>query len=235
MIAWSYTRLKDFERCPLIFKLKYVTKEILFTENAATKEGTRKHKILENATKALVRTPDLKLVESDVSHVYPILNGFIKSNDSINAELELAFNSRLEKCSWFAQEAWLRIKIDLVGVKKGALTDTAFETQRDVAAIIDWKTGKVRVDEDQLRLYNLGILLSDPNIGEAQSSLVFIDQKQVSKVLATRRTQMAVEIEEFADRAEAIQIASEKDHWPPQQNQFCGRCEANVLQCEFKR
>ena len=232
MIAWSYTRLKDFERCPRIFQLKYITKAIKFdSANPALKEGTRKHKILERATLALQKDINASLPPSDLSHVYPMVKQFVATNTNIVAEKDIAMRRKLQSCSWFDKETWLRVKIDLIGETK---KPGDMRTRDRSVSIIDWKSGKVRVDMDQLRLYNIAALLTNPRAYEARSALVFVDHKQSSKVLTTDRDNLMVELSEFTDRSEAIQIAAERDSWPEQQNQFCKWCAANVLQCGLK-
>jgi len=233
MIAWSYTRLKDFERCPLIFNLKYLKKEIVFKENEATRAGSAKHKTLENAAKVLIKHPDQTFVQSDLSHVFPIVRSFVKSQDTVIPEQELAFRKDTTVCSWFDKDTWLRVKIDLLGVRHG-VADSPFEHHSDVAMALDWKTGKIRVDEDQLRLYNLAVLMSDSKIWQVSSAFAFIDHKETSKVVVTTRESMSAELAEWSDRAEAINIAAEKDEWPAVPNQFCSWCDATGLQCEYK-
>ena len=228
MIAWSFTRLKDFERCPRVFQLKYITKDIPFVKNKAMLEGTRKHKILERAALTLQKDRTFKLPPSEMDHVYPILTGFAEMHQVISSEIDIAFRKNLTVAGWFDDDVWLRVKVDLMGVVVNP------GTQNDVVNILDWKTGKVRVDSDQLRLYNIAGLLYNSDACESRSSLVFVDQKQSSKIIVTKREDLAVELREFSDRSEAIQIAVERDSWPSIENQLCKWCSANVLQCEFK-
>ena len=238
MIAWSYTRLKDFERCPLIFKLKNIPnaqgkKDVPFSSSPAMEEGKRKHKILERAALTLQKDRQSTLPPSEMSHVYPILNGFTKINQIISPEMDIAFKEDLTLCSWFDKQTWLRVKVDLMGVAVNA-ANSGYDYQNDVVNILDWKTGKVRVDMDQLRLYNVAALLYNPEAYEARSALVFVDHKQSSKILVTKREDLTTELTEFTDRSEAIQIAVERDSWPAVKNMFCKWCPANVLQCSIK-
>ena len=233
MIGMSYSRLKIFETCRRQFELKFITKELPYVENAAMKEGSRKHKILERAALTLKKESNTVLPPSNMSHVYPILISFNNSHDEIYPELDLAFRKDLSIGSWFGKDIWLRCKIDLLGVKRDA-AGTEYVHQNDIVSIIDWKSGKVRVDIDQLRLYNIAALIKYSEAREAHSSLVFIDQKQSSKVVKTKREDIQLELNEFSDRFESVQIASERNSWPPSKNMFCNWCGANVLQCEYK-
>jgi len=232
MIAWSYSRLKVFEQCRRKFQLQFITKEVPFVENLPMREGKRKHDILERATKILVLDRTKPLPESDVSHVYPMLYNFVCNHTAVKPELELAFRRDLSICKWFAKDTWLRVKIDLIGTSLD-LAGSPYAHQNGIVSVLDWKSGKVRVDLDQLRLYNIAGLLYNDSIWESRAALVFIDQKQCSKIVATKRSDLQAELEEFSDRSEAIQIAAERDSWPAQQNMYCKWCGANVLQCEY--
>lgn len=224
-IAWSYSRLSDFENCALLFKHKYILKTIKFVPNAATERGSKLHKQLErNAVRAGYGTAPVG--DKEVLEAHPIVQAFIDRHPQIFVEQQWAFNRYMKPTTYFAKDVWLRVICDLVGLT--VANDTGGE-----ASIIDWKSGKYKPSLDQIRIQNIAALKFWPQISSATSALVFIDHKRSAPPLTTYREDLADEIHEFKDRAEAIQIAVERDDFPPTSFWGCRWC--GVEDCRYCR
>lgn len=222
-IAWSYSRLTMFESCPQLFLQTHLKKTIKFVENAAMKRGSEVHKQLErNVARAMSGMPG---VGEDVIHVQPIIDGFVAGHADVRVEEELTLTSELNKTTWFAKDAHIRAKLDLVGIANplSKLQDWRVST-------LDWKTGQVRDEPSQLKLYNMVVMLVWPLTQTVTSAFVFVDHKVCSPPVTSTRLELHHLIDEFCDRAEAIQIAAEKDHWPAIKNFRCKWCSVNTCQ-----
>lgn len=226
MIAWSYSRLTTFEQCPLQFHLKNITKDIPWVETPALAEGNRKHKVLEIAIGREVRLREgepCTPIYDDLFYMRALVKEFVASHSRIMVEEELAFKKDWTPCTWFDKETYFRCKIDLTGLNgpKGS--------------ILDWKSGKVRVKEDQLKIYNMTALMNWTHLQEVTSSLVFIDHKQFSRPITTTRGELETLRDEFEDRANAIQLAEQRGVWNYTPGYWCDWCGALPNMCPKKR
>ena len=218
-IAWSYSRLSDFENCPLLFKHKYILKTIKFVPNAATERGSKLHKQLErNVVRA--GTGQAPVGDPEVLAAHPIIEAFVEVHPQIFIEDKMAFTKRMRPTGYFDKDVWLRAVFDL-----GGLSST--HNAGGSASILDWKTGQYRPNKDQVLLYNMCALKFWDQIESVTSALVFIDHKKSAPPVTTTRDQLADLIDEFSDRAEAIQIAEQKDDWPAQKYWGCRFCGVN--------
>lgn len=224
-IAWSYSRLEDFESCPLMFQHKYILKTIKFKPNSAMERGKTVHGQLERET--IRASYNAVPAVPAVAHVWPIIKAFVGMHGEVLVEEELAFKRNLTPCAWFDKDTWLRAKIDAVG-RVNPLSIYADQ----VISILDWKTGKYRINEDQLRLYNMVAMLRWDKTASVSSSLLFVDQQQSSPPLTSTRQDLKDLLDEFGDRSEMIQIANERGDWPAQKSYKCSWC--GVITCKHK-
>lgn len=164
--AWSWSRLGDWEECPLKARLKHLDK-IKEPGGPALERGSTIHKEAEGYVRG--RLPDLP----------PSLDRFfeefaaLRARKDVETERQLAVNAKWEPCEWFGADAWLRVVIDCT---YAGATDS--ESGRNV---IDYKTGKVRPsNDDQLDLYNLVEISYYPLVKRVDSHLWYLDQGEVS-------------------------------------------------------
>lgn len=160
--AWSFSRFRDWRKCPAFFKFKYMLK-LEEPGSEAMDRGTAIHKKAEDYLRGKTRVvaTDLKSFEIELKD--------LKRRKAL-PEGEWAFDKNWEPVSWFAKAAWVRIKIDAVA-------------QRDdhVIEVYDWKTGnmskyKMPEYEDQTELYVVGALLNFPRSAGAVPVLAFTDE-----------------------------------------------------------
>ena len=223
MIAWSYSRLTTAERCLKMFRHHNILKDVTFKASPAMDRGKDLHSRLDLAVQRYVgngvTSDDPKTI-----HVMPIIKSFCDLHEIVTTELQIAFREDLSICDWFDKGTWLRAILDVIG------------TRGAVASVIDWKTGQVRYERDQLRLFALVTLLRMPKIEEVHTSLIFIDHKQSTPAEVTHRRQLPLLLQEFSDRAELIQIAEQKGDWPASPGSHCGwQCACSKRQCSYAK
>lgn len=156
LTSWSYTRLSDYERCPLYFRLKHLAK-IKEPGSPAMDRGNDRHTDCEQYIKGQTATlhPELLPLADELNKVRAMYKA---KRMPVVVEDTWAFTDAWEPTAWDDWvHCWLRIKLDA-----GYLEE---EDDWLVLSIDDWKTGqpndyKTAEYSDQLALYALGGLLT---------------------------------------------------------------------------
>lgn len=126
IVAWSFSRFQDYEKCPRLAMYKHVDR-IKEPSNEAMNRGSRMHEEAQAYTDGKLK----KLPES-LARFPEEFKALKKAKAS--TEAEWAFRKDLTVTSWFAQDCWLRVKVDAHTVENG------------VVKIVDHKSGKVDVN-----------------------------------------------------------------------------------------
>lgn len=212
MIAWSYSRLMDYEKCPQLFKFKVIDK-LKEPSNAAMERGSMIHLLAETWLKAKT----LKKVPTELKRVAPML----KTLKRLNAEAEAQWTLRPNfegSTGWFAKDAWLRVKVDaqamvtyqaLKGVEELVIPPPQ---QPDAVSanglwVVDWKTGRFRPETAtrQLELYTLTALVMFPKVDFVVASLGYIDEGRPVHTLAQDRAVLTSLKRRWADNVAKLQ------------------------------
>lgn len=160
LTAWSYSRYNDYEKCPLLCKLKHVEKR-KEPENEAMARGSAVHGMVEQFL-----TKKVKILPSDLGKFKGQFSPMRRAK--VLCEQEWAFDNKWRRVDWFSKDAWLRMKVDIHYVVK-LLTKKAVR-------IIDIKTGKPHDEHVQQReLYAIGALLIYPEIDGVQVAHWYLD------------------------------------------------------------
>lgn len=158
--AWSYSRLKDYEKCPRLAKFKYLDK-IKEEENAAMGRGSAIHKLAEDFSKISAKKEkcpaELKVFEMFFRDL---------QKQKVMVEEQWAFDKEWKKVDWFDKECWYRGKVDC----------HYLDIKEHVLHIIDHKTGKVYMDSvDQLELYAVCGFILYPDVPVVRAKLWYLD------------------------------------------------------------
>ncbi len=229
-IAWSWSRLSDFEQCPRMFQGKYITKEFKGDYTAPHfKKGRAAHKLMEDHFK---EGGPLKGHVNGFDFDFTFLEKFsdmVNRATQVLPELQVTFDVCMNEVAWFDKQnaanrkAWVRGAFDLLVIIG------------DFALVIDWKTGKIKKYSDQLKLFAGLVMTKYPHSQRVMTAYVWLEHPSVKPVWAEYTDKDREDIwQEFGDRAELIQMANESGNWPPKKNIFCGWCDATEAQCEFK-
>jgi hypothetical protein len=214
--AWSFSRLTKYEDCPRRFKLNVIDG---FKEpgSQAMDRGKEIHLLGEQYLKGL---------SAELPEIYKLLAVEMGAARDCNAEseLEVTFTKDWKLTGWFDDNAWCRIKIDVL------ILDTT------VVRLIDLKTGKNRGGyEDQLELYALAALLMYPEVDNVIAELWFIDSGEFIGTSHGAYTQKDVKVlkKKWEKRVKPMFI---DDLWSPRPNQYCKYCtftKSKGGQCEY--
>ena len=91
----------------------------------------------------------------------------------------------------------------------------------DQAVVIDFKTGKERDYQDQVKVYSAAILATKPHINSVRNIIEFIDQKKTKEYVPVRRENLSELKSLLIGRLMAVELDK---IYAPNPNQFCRWC-----------
>ena len=225
IIAWSYSAMNTFDTCPRQYYAKYVSKECPFVQNAAAKWGDDVHKAFEDAIKYGSSLPaNMVMYQKFLDAVRYRAD---KLGGELIAERPVALTRDLKSVSCFTKKTakepvWFRLKVDvstLVG---------------DYAELLDWKTGKMKDDPDQLHLYALVVFILHPEINKANVGYVWLKDGVLTPPVTYHRSQMPEMLAYWVAKYEVLEEAFISDNFPPKPSGLChGWCE--VTSCRHNK
>jgi RecB family exonuclease len=231
-IALSWSRLSDYNQCPLKFKLKYIEKLPIFKEDSSSSphlvRGSNVHKALENYVVQATSNGELEVVVTSLPEVEttkPFINRFLENYEQVIPETQIAVNDKWERVEWFSRDAYYRAILDLIALRP------------DHCAIIDYKTGKMR-DYDggpsgmgQLHL-SAGISTALwPTIPKITTTYAYVDHRQTINKEFTQEDGVKIRAH-FDQEHEKVNADTA---FKPKVNEFCKWCPATRAQCPYSR
>lgn len=178
--SWSYSRLLDFEACPLMAKLKIIDK-IPEPERPlppgktehANDRGTRVHNECELYVRGEGPLPqEARYFEDE----FKSLAAKFKKG-MVSLEGEWGFDKNWQPVDW--KLAWLRVKLD-----------ANIHLSNTHAAVVDYKTGKKFGNEvkhgEQLQMYALAVFLRYPQVEHVTAELWYLDVNDLTRLDVTR-------------------------------------------------
>lgn len=214
VIPWSYSSLTKFETCPRQYYLTRVAKKVIEPPTEATIWGNKVHQALEDRVKVKKPLPE------GMDQWERIAAKFDKPKGRVFTETRYTFTRNLKPCSWGAKDAWVRGVVDL-GVDAGKK-----------ASLFDWKTGKIRADSDQLKLFAAFHFQSSPAAEVVDTGFIWLNHNKLTRKKFTRDDLPGI-WQDFMARSQRLEAALEKDKWVPKPSGLCnGWCPAGN-HCEF--
>lgn len=126
--AWSYSRLHQWEECPLLAKEKFITKSIPTDDSPAMKRGKDVHEGLANFLLGKAQgVPREVLVFPRVEKVISEISQF---PDKV-VEQQWGFTNNWQPTGWFGGDTWFR-----------SILDVGLLYEDNTCEAVDWKTGK---------------------------------------------------------------------------------------------
>lgn len=208
--TWSFSRLKDFERCKLAYKLKYIDR-VPEPERPlppgrsehANDRGSRIHDAAErfvNGTGPFA--PEMKEFEPEFNHLKQLY-----AAGKVSLEGEWGFDKNWETTPW--KSAWCRLKLDVM-----------VHASNTEAVVIDLKTGKRWGNEihhaQQLQFYSLVSFLRYPRLEVIHAELYYLDVKELALQTYTRDQALRFR-RSFNQRGLAV---TENKLWPANPNKW---------------
>ena len=168
LTSWSYSRYRDYKRCPLFAKLKHLDKVPEGEESEAMRRGSAIGAMAEDYVKGVLKRlpPELRLFRTQFADM--------RKQNMVNvwAEESWCFDHNWHPVEWNDwNNVWLRVKMDLCRLYP----------KDKLLVPIDHKTGKYRENElgsylEQLDIYALGGFLKFPDVQTISPRLWFLDE-----------------------------------------------------------
>lgn len=214
--AWSYSSLTAFEQCPKRYYHTRVAKDVPDPPGEAAKWGTEVHKHLE------LRVTEEKPLPEPLQYLEPMMNKILSAPaDEVHAEKQYCFNQDFELVPWFSKAAWCRSVIDLE-VRKGSN-----------ALILDHKTGKRKMDSDQLRLFAAVKMTADKAIKKVTTGFLWLKDNKVDKETYTRDDVPNI-WQDYLARVARLEASFESDKWVPKPSGLCKSwCPVGKQRCQY--
>lgn len=215
VLPWSYSTLQAFETCPRRFYLTRISKQVSEPQHAASMWGNEVHKALEKAVKGEEPLPTrFKEYASIVTRVR-------QTPGKKLCEQKFGITASFRPTDFFAKDVWFRGVIDLnvIGTKK--------------AATLDYKTGKIKTDGDQLKLFAAATFTHFPYLEEVTTGYLWLKDDKLTPATFTK-DDIPVIWQEFLPRVNRMEQAQKNDVWMPRPSGLCREyCPVGKKLCDF--
>lgn len=211
-LPWSYTALQDFINCPNQFYHKRVIKSVKEEQGEAQIWGEKVHKAFEERQSDGLVLPDI-LAEHEQR-----MDWLQNQKGKTFTERKIALNKKAQPCEFFDKDVWFRGIIDYMKV------------DGDFCRIVDYKTGKVKNDFKQLKLFALHTFIAYPEIQNIICHFYWLTDKSFPHMMF-HRAQMPAMWHDFIPDLQQYKEAFKMDVWQKRQSGLCnGWCP--VTTCE---
>lgn len=214
--VWSYSSLDTFNTCPRKFYHRYILKE-KEPSSPALEHGNAVHAALEARVKG---TPLPECYRKYDPMAQSVINAW-KRGMKVYTELKMGLAKEMELCGFFDKNVWGRGAADVLLVMD------------DVAIIMDWKTGKKREKEEQLRILALFTFKHFPRVNYIKAANLWLEVGDVGTPYTWTREDEPQQWAVVLPQIQAIEKAFESDKWPEKPSGLCGWC--SVKACQFNK
>lgn len=215
MRTQSFSSLSTYANCPLQYHLQYNERVIPYQETEATRYGTRVHQALEDYCRSGTMPAD------DIKPFLPFADKILSLGGEMFIERQFALSHEFRPAEFDDASAWLRGVVD-IGTVAG-----------DRALVGDWKTGKIRPDSDQLKLFAGFILTHYPAVEKVKTAYIWLKFGKITTESYTRDDLPGI-LDYFLGKTHRIVLSYARAKWLPKPSGLCnGWCGAGAEHCDF--
>ena len=202
--AWSYSRLKNFESCPKRHYEVDIIKSVKEEESEQLKFGNMLHDALAK------RIKDGTALPKPFAQYEPWVERIADPEGKILVEQKLAITKDFAPCDFFDRQAWFRGIGDVIKIKG------------PVALILDWKTGKVLEDSQQLALMAQCVFSHHPEVQKVRSEFIWLKEDATTRADFVRDDMVKL-WGSLYPRIEALEHAHNTTTYPARPGNLCRR------------
>mgnify|MGYP001767396595 CR=1 FL=1 len=215
VLPWSYSSLSAFETCPRRYHLTRIAKVVTEKQTEATIWGNQVHKALEDAVAGT------KALDQQFTKYQPIVDKVRAVNAKKLTENKFGITAGFKPTTFFAKDVWFRGVIDLTLLKP------------KVAHVWDYKTGKVKSDGDQLKLFAASTFAAYPYLEKVKTSYIWLAYDKTTSAEFTKDDVPGI-WQEFLPRVGRMEQALADDKWLPNPSGLCkAHCSVGKKLCDF--
>lgn len=201
--SWSYSKLKNFETCPKKYHAVDVAKLVKEDDSETLRWGNEVHKHLAERIARGVELPaGMKSFEKWVT---PILGP-----GKILVEQKLSITKTFEACGFFDADVWFRGIGDVIKINGR------------VGLVVDWKTGKILEDSQQLALMAACVFAAYPEVQRVRSEFIWLKEDATTRE-DFKREEMHKMWASLWPRIESLENAHETNTFPAHPSGLCRR------------
>lgn len=213
-LAWSYSALTAYETCPWRRYLTGVSRQVKEPQTEATIEGNNAHKALELYVGGSAALP------KKYANWLPMADRLRAAKGTKRLEYKFALTSALRETEYFAKDVWLR-----------GVLDVSIQRPKELI-LLDYKTGKRKVDGDQLRLFAMAGMALWPHVEVVKTGFIWLATNQMDTQTYTRDDKQAI-FQEFAARVHRMELSAANNDWPKRPSGLCKAwCPVGKKLCE---
>lgn len=217
LISFSASRVADYKACPKMFYEKNVAKSVPFVKTREMEEGTRVHKVLEYRVRDKV-----PLIGEDQQYER-ICQSLEKAAGTTFCELQIALDQRFAPCGWFDKQAYIRVIMDVM------------KLNGESGFMGDYKTGKPKFDEYQLKLAAAVGFVVYPAVRKWTTAYIWLKSGLMDPATYTRE-QLPGMWESLLEWPAKMQESSVLNNWRATPGWACGYCPVNKTHtCEVAK
>ena len=210
LLAWSHSRVDDYKRCPKMMWHKAIKKDVPFVKTEQMKWGDRVHKALE------YRVRDKVPLTGEFEQYEPIAAAIDRAPGHVLCENKITLNPGLTPTGYFADDAYVRVIVDVMKINGS------------VGFMGDYKTGKIKFDEAQLKLFAAVGFQAYPEVHKWTTAYIWTKDKIIDPAVYTR-DQLPTMWAELLQVPNEMQKSYVLNHWPAKPGFQCKWCGANKL------
>ncbi len=205
--AWSFSSIDVHETCPKKYYHLKVAKDFKDEDSAESEDGKIIHKVLHNR---VIKGTPLPLQQR---HMERMAAPFAAMKCEKAGEIKLCLNREFKCVDFFAKDAYVRGIIDLLLIPRPTH-----------AIIVDWKTGKVKDNFDQIELTAAMVLQLIPELETFELVFAWVRHSKFTRKSITKADLPAI-WKKYLDKANAIEQATLTSNFPAKKSGLCkGYC-----------
>lgn len=214
VLPWSYSSLDAYNTCPRRYYLTKVAKLVKEPQTEATISGNEVHKALENHVGGSAPLPEKYNSYRDIANKVKLTTG------KKLLEYKFGLTRGLKPTEFFAKDAWVRGVLDVCIVRPKE------------AIVLDWKTGKRKIDHEQLRLFAGAALCLWPYVEKVKTGYVWLKSGELDTQEFTPEDKTPI-FQDFAANVHRLESSAKEDKWPARPSGLCRQwCPVGRQNCE---
>lgn len=205
--SWSWSRYKNYRTCPKRHYHVDIKKDYFEAPSEALDWGNEVHKAMAaRIANGIPLPPTMKRFEW-----WPSKIAALKAQGvDVRVEQKIAIDRQLQPTNFFDQGTWFRAVADVL----------ALLPKFKAAITVDWKTGKVQPEFEQLALSSQTIFAHHPEIDEVGSIYVWIGS-DTQTIETYRRDGMAPTWNKVWPQVQKMEEAWKTTEYPPTPSGIC--------------
>ncbi len=220
--AWSYSKLKNYETCPLRYSETDLKKSTNEPKSQELDRGEQLHEAMRKRINSdTPLPPNFIYMEPWAVKLAKVIHPF----QIVLTELKLAVNAEGKPVGFFDKKVWLRGVVDYLRIVPTTTPG------RDIGQIVDYKTGRPKDDWTQLMLSAYLVFCHYSSLQEVRTQFLWTEYNDTSHE-DFKRSDMAQAIAGIIPRIKKMEFSVSSGEYEPTPNGLCKEY-CGVTQCQF--